>query len=64
MTKIEVQTLGFERFVQDTRNDLVKLEAYITAKDWYQVRSILNTIHLDAKENRDYLYRVEARNAS
>jgi hypothetical protein len=61
--KVEVQVIGFENFVKDTRNDLVKLEAYIVAKDWHQVRSILNTIHLDAKENRDYLYRVEGRNA-
>ena len=56
---VEVHPGCFTQFVLDTRKDLVKLEAFIVLKDWYQVRSILNTIHLDAGENRDYLIRVE-----
>jgi len=45
-------------FIEDTQRDLDKLKTLVEENDWNKVLSTLNTIHLDARENRDYLIRV------
>ena len=56
---IEPNPAVIESTLRGIRSDLPQLEAAIEAKDWHLVKKLLNTIHLDARESRDYLYRCE-----
>jgi prephenate dehydrogenase len=45
--------------VDNIEADLRDLHRAIEAKDWLKVRDLFNRVHLDAMEQRDYLYRSQ-----
>ena len=59
---VEVIPDGFTSFVRDTRTDLIVIEEALSRGDFEAIKWRINTIHLEARELRDYIYRVQEAN--